>query len=92
MSNKSFTKMERWTEDEKRNVLKNNSLTVRDVVANIERNDRLGFYLAYSSKNLNYSAKSSPIISLEKILNGYDNAYLISTKGEFTTVYYRLTI
>ena len=88
MPTKSFSKMDRWAENEKRYVLKNYSLTVYSIVCTIEHNDRLGYYLAYSSKNLNYSTKSSPIISLEKL----DDGFLISTKGEFTTVYYRLTI
>lgn len=86
-----FSKLEKWSEKEKKQIVKPSSLTIHSVTATIEHRDS-GYYLAYKGKNENWSGKSSPIISVEKCFNGHNNAYLISTKGETDTIYFRLTI
>jgi hypothetical protein len=91
---RQFAKLEKWSENEKRHIIKSSSLTVRNVTATIEHNDRLGYYLAYESPNLSYKAKSSPIITIEKQQDEFGMPmYVISTKTDTKdTIYYRLKI
>lgn len=90
----NFSKLVIWSENEKRHVIKSNSLTVFNVKATIEHRADTGYCLCYSSKNLNYSARSSPIISLEKSIDKLgNNEYIISTATDTKdTMYYKLTI
>ncbi len=89
-----FSKLEKWSEKEKRHVIKDSSLTVANVTARIEHNQQLGFYLYYESPNLSYTAKTTPIISVEKTFDkAYNNVYLISTRTDTKdTMYYKLTV
>lgn len=88
----SFVKLEVWAESEKRHVIKKTSKTVLKVKASIERRDS-GFYLAYSSPNLTYSAKTNDLISVEKVVDNSGIYYILSTRSELKdTIYYKLTV
>ena len=84
-----FVKLERWSESEKRHIIKNSSIVVQNVKANIERNDN-GYFLRYKSPNLNaIDVRSSPIIAVEH--QKENTCYVISTMAYSDTVYYKLT-
>lgn len=82
-----FTTLEKWVASEENHIIKDKSLKVQNVIAFIEKNDK-GYFLSYSSPNLNYTVKSMPILTIE--LDRDENCYIISTDAIDDTVYYKL--